>query len=189
MDFSQDIKEALSVLKNGGIILYPTDTIWGIGCDACHEEAVKKVYELKKRIDSKSMLILMDDVGRLFAYVREIPEIAYELIEASEKPLTLIYPGGRNLAPSLLAEDGSIGIRITKDPFCKDLIKKLNKPLVSTSANISGMPSPSVFNEISEEIKSGVDYIVKWRQDDKVKASASSIIKIDKGGLFRILRP
>jgi L-threonylcarbamoyladenylate synthase len=189
MDFSQDIKEALSVLKNGGIILYPTDTIWGIGCDACNEEAVKKVYELKKRIDSKSMLILLDDVGRLFTYVKEIPEIAYELIEASDKALTLIYPGGRNLAPSLLAEDGSIGIRITSDSFCRELIKKLNKPLVSTSANISGMPSASIFAEISEEIKLGVDFIVKWRQDDKLGAAASSIIKIDKGGLFRIIRP
>ena len=168
--------------------MYPTDTIWGIGCDAGNEEAVKRIYSIKKRADSKSMLVLLDDPGKLNNYVNEIPDIAWDLIEVSDKPITIIYPNGRNMAPSLYAEDGSIGIRITSDPFCKELINKFRKPLISTSANLSGSPSPSIFSEISEEIKEQMDYIVGWRQDDYVKKPPSSVIKLESGGLFRIIR-
>lgn len=184
----EDIKAALDVLQKGGVILYPTDTIWGIGCDACNETAVQRIYEIKKRIDSKSMLVLMENAALIERYVDEVPEIAYDLIELTEKPLTIIYDGARNLAKNLIAEDGSIGIRITGEKFSSDLIRRFKRPIVSTSANISGKASPACFIEIDPEIIDAVDYVVKFRQDDTEKAVPSSIIKLGRGGEIKIIR-
>ena len=172
----------------GGLILYPTDTIWGIGCDATNEEAVRKVYALKRRSDHKAMLLLMDSSAKLNYYVQEVPDVAWDLIELADSPLTVIYSGARNVAPNLLAEDGSVGIRITQEEFSHKLCERFRKPLVSTSANVSGAPSPANFSEISETIKSGVDYIVRYRQEDLSKASPSHIIKLGAGGLVKIIR-
>ena len=172
----------------GGLILYPTDTIWGIGCDATNEEAVRRVYELKRRSDHKAMLILMDSSAKLNYYVQEVPDVAWDLIELADSPLTVIYNGARNVAPNLLAADGSVGIRITQEEFSHKLCERFRKPLVSTSANVSGDPSPANFSEISETIKAGVDYIVRYRQDDLSKAAPSHIIKLGAGGLVKIIR-
>lgn len=185
----EDIKAALEVLQNGGVILYPTDTIWGIGCDAGNEEAVKRIYEIKNRIDSKSMLVLMENAALLERYVDEVPEIAYDLIELTDKPLTIIYDGAKNLAKNLIAEDGSIGIRITTEAFSSDLIRRFKRPVVSTSANVSGKPSPACFDEISQEIIDAIDYVVKYRQNDTQKAVPSSIMKLGRGGEIKIIRP
>ena len=187
-DMQEDIKKALEILQNGGVILYPTDTIWGLGCDATSEVAVKKIYEIKKRADTRSMLVLMENINLLDRYVEEVPEIAYDLIEVSEKPITIIYPKGKNLAPNLLAQDGTIGIRITSEEFTRQLIQRFRKPIVSTSANISGSPSPATFNDISDEIRQVADYIVSYRQDDVTPASPSSIIKLGPGGEIKIIR-
>ncbi len=184
-----DIKQALEVLRNGGIILYPTDTIWGIGCDATNEQAVKRVYEIKQREDSKSMLVLMENINLIDRYVNEVPEVAYDLVELSEKPLTIIYPNAKGLANNLLAEDGSVGIRISREQFTMQLIQRFKKPIVSTSANISGEASPLSFSDISEEIKSAVDYIVGYRQNDTTQTEPSSIIKLGVGGEIKIIRP
>ena len=186
--FSDDLSKAIEVLRSGGVILYPTDTIWGIGCDATNPVAVKRVYEIKLREDVKSMLILMENPNLLNSYVFEVPEIAWDLIDVSDKPLTIIYPGAKNLAVNLIAPDGSIGIRLTNEPFTQQLIQRFRKPIVSTSANISGQKAPNNFNEISEEIKSAVDYIVQYRQDDLSKANPSSIIKLGRGGEIEIIR-
>ena len=172
----------------GGIILYPTDTIWGIGCDATNEEAVRRVYQLKRRSDHKAMLLLMDSSAKLNYYVQEVPDVAWDLIELADSPLTVIYSGARNVAPNLLAEDGSVGIRITQEEFSHKLCERFRKPLVSTSANVSGEPSPANFSEISATIKAGVDYIVRYRQDDLSKAAPSHIIKLGAGGLVKIIR-
>jgi len=185
---TEDIKRACEVLSKGGLILYPTDTIWGIGCDATNEDAVKRVYELKQRADSKAMIILMDSSAKLNGFVSEIPDIAWDLIEFSNKPLTIIYPKAKNLPSCLLAEDDSVGIRITTEEFSHKLCERFKRPLVSTSANKSGMPSPSTFEEIPDAIKEGVDYIVDYRQNDMSKATPSSIIKLGEGGLFHIIR-
>lgn len=184
----EDIKKALEVLKSGGIILYPTDTIWGIGCDATNAEAVKRIYELKKREDSKSMLVLMENPALLDRYVSEVPEVAWDLVEVSTTPLTVIYPQAKNLASNLIAADGSIGIRFTKEAFTSQLLQRFRRPLVSTSANISGEKSPSFFDEISEEIKNAVDYIVEYRQGDRTPSKPSSIIKLGPGGQIEIIR-
>ncbi|WP_372774989.1 L-threonylcarbamoyladenylate synthase [Mangrovibacterium sp.] len=183
-----DIKQALEVLQKGGVILYPTDTIWGIGCDATNEEAVKRVYEIKKRADSKSMLVLMENINLLERYMDEVPEIAYSLIEVTDKPMTIIYPGAKNLAKNLLAEDGSVGIRLTDEKFSRALIQRFRKPIVSTSANISGEASPACFAEISDDIKRSVDYVVAYRQDDTTAAKPSSIIKLGVGGEIKVIR-
>ncbi len=188
MTIQEDIKKACEAMRAGGLILYPTDTIWGIGCDATNEEAVRKVYDLKKRADNKAMLVLIDNPAKLQTYVEDVPDIAWDLIEASDNPLTLIYDKGKNLAANLLGENGSIGIRVSHEQFSRDLCYRYQKPLVSTSANVSGEPSPANFSEISEAIKDGVDYIVQYRQEDTAKAAPSSIIKIGKGGLFQIIR-
>ena len=184
----EDIKKAFEVLVSGGLILYPTDTIWGIGCDAANEKAVHRVYELKRRVDSKALITLLDNPVKLDYYIDEVPSVAWDLIELSEKPLTIIYDGARNVAPNLMAEDGSLAIRITKEKFSQELCKRFRKALVSTSANISGEPAPANFDDISEEIKQGVDYIVKYRQDDTSKSKASSIIKLGKTGEVKIIR-
>jgi L-threonylcarbamoyladenylate synthase len=180
----EDIKKALEVLKNGGIILYPTDTIWGIGCDATNEKAVERIYQIKNREDSKSMLVLMENPALLERYIIEVPEIAWDLVEVATTPLTVIYPGAKNL----ISEDGSIGIRFTKEAFTTQLLQRFRRPLVSTSANISGEKSPVFFVEISEEIKNQVDYIVEYRQNDTTPALPSSIIKLGTGGRIDIIR-
>ncbi|HWV70504.1 MAG TPA: L-threonylcarbamoyladenylate synthase [Pseudosphingobacterium sp.] len=184
----EDLSKALETLRSGGIILYPTDTIWGVGCDATNPEAVEKVYALKGRAKDKSLIILLENDNRLASYVNEIPDVAYQLIELSEKPLTIIYSKAKNLATNLIAEDGSIGIRIVKHPFCEQLIQRFKKPIVSTSANISGAPSPKNFNDISDEIKDGVDYIVQFGQDDLTPKQASTIMKLDPSGAFSFIR-
>ena len=153
----EDIKKACEVMRSGGVILYPTDTIWGIGCDATNEEAVKRVYEIKQRSDSKSMLVLLENPAKLQTYITEVPDIAWDLIDLTDKPLTIIYEGAKNLATNLIAEDGSIGIRITSELFSTELCRQFRKPIVSTSANLSGETAPANFREIPEEIKSAVD--------------------------------
>lgn len=187
-NMEEDLKKALDVLRNGGVILYPTDTIWGLGCDATNEEAVARIYRIKKRSDSKSMLVLMENINLLERYMEEVPRIAYDLIEVSDKPLTIIYPGAKNLAANLIAADGTIGIRITGESFTRQLIQRFRKPIVSTSANISGEASPATFAAISPEIREAVDYEVKYRQDELAPASPSSIIKLGVGGEIEILR-
>ncbi|MCF6366364.1 MAG: threonylcarbamoyl-AMP synthase [Bacteroidales bacterium] len=184
----EDVNKAFEVLKCGGVILYPTDTIWGLGCDATNEEAVQKVFEIKKRADKKSMLILLNNINFIRQYVEEVPEIALDIAELSEKPTTVIYSGAKNLAKNLIARDGSIGIRITKEEFTDKLIQKFKKPIVSTSANISGGNFPADFEEISEEIKNSVDYIVKYNQNKKVSKAPSSIIKVGTKGEIEIIR-
>lgn len=184
----EEIKKCVEILRQGGLILYPTDTIWGIGCDATNADAVQKVYRLKRREDNKAMLVLLDSENSLDRYVRDVPEIAYELLEAAINPLTIIFDNGYNLAPNLLGENQSVGIRISNEEFSKTLCKRFRRPIVSTSANISGELSAAIFDDISEEIKNGVDYIVNYRRNDKSKHKASSIIKLSADGVIKILR-
>lgn len=187
-NIQEDLKKAVECLKKGGIILYPTDTIWGIGCDATNSDAIKKIFEIKKRSDSKSMLVLVNNEAALERLVDEIPDVYWELLETAVNPITIIYDDAHGVAPELLADDGSLGIRITKESFSNELCRRLGKPLVSTSANISGEKSPGVFSEISDEIKKNVDYIVNFRQKDTVNKTPSNIIKLGKGGIFKIIR-
>lgn len=184
----EDIKKCIEVLKKGGLILYPTDTIWGIGCDATNEAAVKRVYDLKKRADNKAMLVLLDSVDHLDHYVIDVPEMAYELLDVAVKPLTIIYDGAYNIAKNLLGEDDSVGIRVSHEKFSQTLCARFGKPIVSTSANISGKPSPAVFKDIDEAIKQGVDYVVEYRRDDNAAHSSSNIIKLSADGTFKIIR-
>jgi L-threonylcarbamoyladenylate synthase len=185
---NKDIQKAIEVLQAGGLILYPTDTIWGIGCDATNREAVDKVFKLKGRSSEKALIVLIENENNLASYVREIPDVAYQLIEYAEKPLTIIYDGAKNLAENLIAEDGSIGIRVTSHPFCKQLLQRFKKPIVSTSANLSGQASPASFYDISEEIKDGVDYIVNYGQDEINEYKASTIMKLGASGEFQLIR-
>lgn len=185
----EDIKKACQVMQNGGVILYPTDTIWGIGCDATNEEAVRRVYEIKHRADSKAMLVLVDSAVKVDFYVQDVPAVAWDLLDVADKPLTIIYSGARNLAPNLLAEDGSVGIRVTGEEFSKALCFRFRKAIVSTSANVSGQPSPRTFAEISDEIKNAVDYVVEARRTEAGPARPSSIIKLGQGGEVKIIRP
>ena len=187
-DMLDDIRRAISVLRQGGVILYPTDTVWGIGCDATLPEAVERVYHIKQRADAKALITLVDSEAKVQFYVRQVPDVAWDLIELSEKPLTIVYDGARNLAPNLLAADGSAGIRITREAFSRELCFRFRRAVVSTSANVSGQPSPQNFSEISEEIKSAVDYIVDYRREETTQAKPSSIIKLDKGGVIKIIR-
>ena len=186
----QDLQQALKVLREGGVILYPTDTVWGIGCDATNADAVARVYEIKKRVDSKAMLVLLDGAGKLQGYVDKVPETAWLLLEASEgqRPMTIIYPKAKNLAPNLLAEDGSVGIRITSEPFTKALCEQLRHPIVSTSANISGEPAAKTFKDISQELLETVDYVCQFRRNDTTTYKPSSIIKIDENERITIIR-
>ncbi|MDR2119121.1 MAG: threonylcarbamoyl-AMP synthase [Tannerellaceae bacterium] len=185
---TEEIKKACEVMQAGGIILYPTDTVWGIGCDATCERAVQKVYELKRRVDRKAMLVLIDTPAKLEIYVDEVPDIAWQLMEVADRPLTVVYEKGRNLAASLLAEDGSIGIRVTQEAFSHALCERFRKPVVSTSANVSGEPSPACFGEISDAIREGVDYIVNHRRNDTRKAAPSGIIRLGTGGTVQVIR-
>lgn len=184
----EDMARAIETLRNGGIILYPTDTVWGIGCDATNEKAVKRIFELKRRSDAKSMITLVGSEGELQRTVKNIPEAAWMLIEAAVDPLTIIYDHPQGLAPNILAEDGSAGIRITSELFSKTLCERLRRPLVSTSANISGEKTARYFHEISQEIIDGVDYVVKYRQDDTTPHKSSSVIKVSDSGVFKIIR-
>lgn len=188
MNVNEDIKQACEVLARGGVILYPTDTVWGVGCDATNPEAVKRVYDIKQRADSKAMLVLVDSEAKVEFYVRDVPPVAWDLIELSTKPLTIIYDGARNLAPNLLAEDGSVGIRVTNEPFSKQLCFRFKKAIVSTSANISGQPAAAVFSDISEDIKQAVDYIVQSRREETGHPKPSSIIKLGAGGVVKVIR-
>lgn len=184
----EDIKKACQVMYEGGVILYPTDTVWGLGCDATNPDAVRRVYEIKQRIDSKAMLVLVDTSVKVDFYVQDAPDVAWDLIDLADKPLTIIYSGARNLAENLLAEDGSVGIRVTNEEFSRRLCQQFRKAIVSTSANISGQTGAANFSEISEEIKGSVDYIVNYRQGDMSRPKPSSIIKLDKGGVIKIIR-
>jgi len=183
-----DIQKAIETLKSGGVILYPTDTIWGLGCDATNVEAVKKIYQIKQRDDSKSMLVLLDHFDKIGLYLKEVPELASDLVEMSEKPLTIIYPGAVNIAKNLIADDGSVGIRVCADDFCQKLISRFRKPIVSTSANISGQTSPAIFDEISDDIRNAADFVVQWRQNDRTPAKPSSIIKLGIKGEIAVIR-
>ncbi len=185
---NEDLKKAIEVLKQGGIILYPTDTIWGIGCDATNEEAVEKLYNIKQRDKSRSMLILLDNPAKLQTYIQEVPDIAWDLIDLSDKPLTIILNGAKNLASNLISSDGTIGVRITSEDFSRDLCQRFRKPIVSTSANITGESSPQNFNQIHPEIIDLVDYVVKYRQEELYKQMPSSIIKLATNGNIEIIR-
>jgi len=187
-EIKEEIKKACQIMNEGGVILYPTDTVWGIGCDATNPDAVKRIYEIKKRTDSKAMLVLVDSQAKVQFYVKEVPNVAWDLMDLTTKPLTIIFDGARNLAENLLAEDGSVGIRVSGEEFSKQLCFHFRKAIVSTSANISGQPSASNFSEISEDIKNAVDYIVNYRRNDTKQAKPSSIIKLGARGEVKIIR-
>lgn len=187
-DYQQDIKDAITVLRDGGVILYPTDTVWGLGCDATNPTAVAKIYAIKQRAETKSMLALVDCPQRLNSYLKEIPNVAWDLFDVADKPLTIIYDGAKNLAENLVAEDGTIGIRITNEEFSRELCARFRKPIVSTSANISGQETPHIFAEISKEIVDKCDYVVNFRRNDNKKHTPSSIIKLGTKGEIKIIR-
>lgn len=184
----EDIRKAVEVLRKGGVILYPTDTVWGIGCDATNPEAVAKVYEIKRRDDSKALVCLVDSDARLQRYVRNVPDVAWQLIDAVVKPTTWILDDAVNLAPNLIGEDGSIGIRITNEPFSKELCYRFQKAIVSTSANISGEPAAQNYRDISEEILSAVDYVCTSRRQEHKPHQPSTIIKVGATGEINIIR-
>lgn len=189
MEFEEDIRSCLETLRRGGIILYPTDTIWGIGCDATNREAVKKIADLKNRPPSKSMIVLLADPREVNRYVSKPQPYIQEYLEKATRPTTVIYHGALGLAENLVGEDGTIAIRIVREDFCRHLIKRFRKPVVSTSANRSGRETPLNFGEIAEEIREGVDYIVKYRQEDNRPAMASTLVRFDNSGKPAILRP
>lgn len=188
MNFEEDIRKAVETMRDGGVILYPTDTVWGLGCDATNSKAVRKIYEIKQRAESKSMLVLVDSEGMLERTVRDIPEVAWQLLEAAVDPLTIIYDHPHGVAPELLAEDGSLGIRITSERYSETLCRRLRGPIVSTSANISGKKAPALFSEIAQEILDSVDYVAHWRREDSVRPNPSNIIKVSSGGLVKVIR-
>lgn len=189
LQVKNEIKKCVEVLQKEGTLLYPTDTIWGIGCDATSQKAVEKIYHLKKRLESKSLIILLADIREISKYVETIPEIAFDLMKNVERPLTIIYPNAKNLAKNVIAEDHSIAIRIVKNEFCRGLIRSFGKPIVSTSANIAGEPSPMVFKCVSKEIMERVDYIVTLYQDVLQDVKPSRIIKLKENGEFHVIRP
>lgn len=185
----QDLKAALETLRSGGVILYPTDTIWGLGCDALNVEALARINRIKGRAADKNAIILLENENQLQSYVEEVPEVAYQLIEYTERPLTIIYSGAKNLPPELIAEDGSIGIRIVKHPFTSPLLQRFRRPIVSTSANFSGQSAPAHFHDIDPEIIEAVDYTVQYGQEEAAgDAQPSMIMKLEPGGKFSFLR-
>ncbi|MDE6460837.1 MAG: threonylcarbamoyl-AMP synthase [Paramuribaculum sp.] len=185
----EDINSAVAALRRGGVIVYPTDTVWGIGCDATNSAAVRRVFEIKRRADAKALISLVSDVAMLERWVNDIPDVAYDLIEAADKPMTIVYDHPAGLAGELLAEDGSAAIRVTGDSFCQALCRALRKPLVSTSANISGDSTPECFDQISCEIIDSADYVVQSRRDERSSCKPSSVIKLGDGGLINVIRP
>lgn len=187
-EYRDDIRAAVDVMNRGGVILYPTDTIWGIGCDATDEEAVRRVFELKRRDDSKALISLVDSEAKVQFYVRDVPEVAWDLMEFAGRPLTLIFDNVRNLAPNLLAPDGSAALRVTREEFSRELCRRMRRAIVSTSANVSGQPSPRRFADISPDILSAVDYVCTSRRNEKQNPPASSIIKLGAGGEVRVVR-
>lgn len=189
MNLEAEIKESVQLLKKGKIILYPTDTIWGIGCDATNSKAVQRIYKIKGRTESKSMIILLESADKIKRYVDNVPEIAYDLIANSASPLTIVYPKAKNLAKNLIAPDGSIAIRIVKGRFGGPVMKALDRPLVSTSANISGQPTAALYHQISNEIRESVDYVVEAFRDRVRAVKPSTIIKLEENGKFNVLRP
>jgi len=189
MNFEEDVKRSVDMIKSGKVILYPTDTIWGIGCDATNSKAVQRIFGLKGRAIGKSMIILLDSAENLKKYVKQVPPIAFDLIENSASPITIVYSGAFNLAKNLIADDGTIAIRIVQDEYCRQVISKSGKPLVSTSANFSGSPAPPTFMEIEEEVKKKVDYVATSFRDRAGRTKPSTIIKLEENGIFKVLRP
>jgi L-threonylcarbamoyladenylate synthase len=183
-----EILRAFEVLKKGGVILYPTDTVWGLGCDATKSKSVEKIFKIKKRPEKKSLIILLDQNEKLYQYVEDVPDIAFDMMESITTPLTIVYPHAKNIARNLISEDGSIAIRVVKDEFCRKLISLLNKPLVSTSANITGQPPPLIYNKIAPEIIKSVDYVVNYAQTRLDQVKPSTIIKFNKKGEYEIIR-
>ena len=188
MDRKQDIQKAVETLRAGGIIIYPTDTIWGIGCDATNADAVARIYKMKQRDDSKAMICLVDSDARLQRYVRDVPNVAWDIMDLATKPITLILDGAVNLAPNIIADDGSIAMRITHEDFSRELCYRFQKPIVSTSVNISGMPAAKKFGEISEELLQQADYVCWSRRQEKQPHTPSSIIRLTKDGVVEIVR-
>jgi len=187
-EYGDDVMNALRVLRAGGVILYPTDTVWGLGCGATNALAVRKVFDIKQRDDSRSLIILVNSVSMLERYVVDPPEVALQMAEWSQKPLTIVYDRGRSLAEGVASADGSVGVRICSDPFCDELITAFRKPIVSTSANISGTDAPALFDEISQEVINAADYVCLYKQYDRSRSSASSVIKVSANGAVKILR-
>lgn len=191
-DYSEDIRQAVEVLRKGGVILYPTDTVWGLGCDATNSEAVKRIFQIKRRADAKALITLVGSIAQLERTVDEVPEVAYQLIEFSDRPMTIVYDAplaSARIAPELLAEDGTIGVRVTTEEFSAGLCRAFRKPLVSTSANISGSPAPEVYTQIDPEILAAVDYVCLSRRNEAPGgARPSSVIRLSAGGLFKIIR-
>ncbi len=185
---NEEVKRALETVRAGGVILYPTDTVWGLGCDATNAEAVKKLFEIKRRPEAKSMIVLVDSEAALERTVEDVPEVAWQLIEVADKPLTIIYDHPRGVAPRLIADDGSLGVRITKEEFSSELCRRMRRPLVSTSANFSGQPTPRSFAEIPEELKEAVDYVVDFRRNETELPAPSGIIKLSASGLVKVIR-
>lgn len=186
--YQDDIRAAVDVLRRGGIILYPTDTVWGIGCDATDSAAVKRVFEIKRRDDSKALITLVDSISALERVVDEIPEVGYQLLEAAVDPITVVYDRGVGVAPELLAPDGSIGVRVTSEEFSRELCRTFRRPLVSTSANVSGSPAPACYDEIDPAIRDAVDYVCESRRDEGRNAKPSTVVRLSAGGVFKILR-
>ncbi len=188
MEFEHDIEQALAVLRKGGLILYPSDTIWGIGCDATNTETVQKIFALKKRAETKSMIVLLADERDVLKYTSQPDLRVFDFLRTVSKPTTVIYNGAVGLAANLIQVDGTAAIRLVNEPFCRHLIKRFRKPIVSTSANFSGEPSPKIFTDISEEIKSKVDYVVQYRQGDNTAREPSAIVKWNKDGIAEFIR-
>jgi L-threonylcarbamoyladenylate synthase len=188
MDFEDDIVKSLEVLAAGGTILYPTDTIWGLGCDATNTKAVEKVYRITNRSEAKSLIVLLDHIDNLATYIEKVPDITGDLLNSITNPVTIIYSNARKLAPNVIAADGTIAIRIVKDDFCNELIRRFGKPIVSTSANISGFDPPVVFSQIAVEIKDSVDYTVSYKQEYFTRAKPSTIIRLSDDGMYTIIR-
>lgn len=188
MDFEDDIEKSLKVLENGGTLLYPTDTVWGIGCDATNTKAVEKIFRIKSRTEAKSLIVLIDHLDKLSTYIEKVPDITADLLASITNPVTIIYSNARKLAPNVIASDGTIAIRVVKDDFCAELIRRFGKPIVSTSANISGFDPPAIFNQVTDEIKEAVDYIVNYKQDYFSGSKPSTIIRLRDDGMYTIIR-
>jgi len=189
MTYEEEIEAAVKVLKDGKVMLYPTDTIWGLGCDATNPKAVEKIYRIKQRSENKSLIALIDSKERLKTYVKKVPEIAFDLIQNAANPISIVYPGAQNLAKNAIGSDKTVCIRVTTNEFCMEVIKRFGKAIASTSANISGQPTPLIFTQISQEVKNSVDHIVGLHQEDLKLPKASTIIKLEADGKFEILRP